>query len=267
MNKKNGIALVILLLGSFAAQAGGYDEAISRAPKENPSIGRLLPFSEIPSEYQQGFNGNDLQGLLSVLQKNKQALGLVKDEFTPTADFNAATKALVSQMNKDGKFIFIKPSDWLSKPKYDADNQELTIRVDVKRLGNASESEVNGTIFSSEMKEDSTYIASNAYGKAIEVTRTSSKESGLGFVNLQNDRPYYITLPMKPEEARQSVDDVAVVFICMIANPPLLEYDGLLSPRIDFPYEAKQRYQVLRVKLTGIHVINKVTGKVLKKEL
>lgn len=216
----------------------------------------LKPFKEVPSVFPPDFKGNDLKGLITFLKENGEALGIVKDEFTSSATFLPKAAKAVVQLNQNGQYIFVKRGLY---PKYNADSEKFEIKLYYESFRN----DLKGLMFTSERTALGSYEASNAYGKSVTVIKFKETSYSLGFDNLNsnnNSNEMAMTLPMKPEEARQVKDDLAVVIVCKIASPPTLEEDSHREPIIDSPLDIETHHSVLRVRITGLRIINLKTG-------
>jgi hypothetical protein len=121
------------------------------------------------------------------------------------------------------------------------------------------------------------YIASNAYGAQIEVTKERINYYGICFVNDQNSKDYenikQIEISLAPDEAKELKDNCGVLFVVKLypSGTPLTlarEIWYHKEPKYSSPYDITGYKNLINANIISVWVYNIKTGKVyLKKDI
>lgn len=221
------------------------------------------------------------------------AVALQKGEFETTPEFEARKVAALKQ-NSTASYI-IKTTVYRNNIRYDADRQRFIISIyawanvnggfsDVFGYGGAQgfESvglldEIHGLGLGTSERDTGTYVASNAYGKSVNVTiidrtrysvfdrKTRNGESTWKFdFNKKDGAPESgIFLNVAREKAPQVKNGIQFGVEYHPRTPFVVRGKKSYGPRIDNPREVNEKIEVFIGKLTCLVVAND-SGEVLR---
>lgn len=244
-------------------------EAIhSAAPVKQYSVSQLdYSTMQLPANYL----GHSCRAVV----KSLAALATTKGEFETTSAYTSRVSNLSSTNvvgdTKAGDYFAFVQDEPVASAKYDADSgfMHYTAYLLPKQIM-AGSKPVDSVI--TEVTETSTskYAASNAYGKGAEVTKKMLSACGLAFQNYSAVNGKFLkkvetTLAINPEAAKVAKDELAFMYVGVLAPPYLAEYRDHVEPTISSPIEAVWAGDLISMKLMQIWVFSKRTGQVYKK--
>ena len=265
MNKIVALSFPTLILLSF----------LSTATADELQTAGITPFSEIPATYPPNLKGNDLKALIKSLTTTKESSGLIKDEFTSTADYLAKVKKVADELNGTGAYIFVVPVQDQNaigavRAKYNPEEKRYDITMSLKQFGyngNGMQKELIGLNLVKDTVSQSRYEASNAYGKSMSVSQMTFDVYSIAYNGFASDGLINLPYAVPIEEAKLLKNDMAIVFVCKIKAPILTENTDRTSPKIDAPYDFTYKNHILNVapaRKNFATLIQVSTGKVLK---
>lgn len=182
-----------------------------------------------------------------------------KDEFETTAEYEKRLKTFKDKkLNKYNNLIF----KYNLTTEYDADNEKLYIfvennlRIDFK-------------------KETSKYIARNAFNAEALVTRTDTYEkniivdtdfsTALEFHKGNPDRKlaidYLVIKDVPAKKAKTLSKKLDLIVVGKLKDTEILSHTDYREPKINSPYEWNKYSSSIKVAVSGICVVNRVTNK------
>jgi hypothetical protein len=201
------------------------------------------------------------------------ALNPAKDEYETTTAYKERTDALASKPLVGSTAItdyvaFLQT--WVPiTSKYDADSGTLTIDgYALPSMTMVKSRAATSIVVDMNIVSKSTYSASNAYGKQVEVTKTNIRGCALAFpefgygYRLQN---YHASVQMTAEEARAVKGNIGALFVGKLTEPYWAEYSNYAKPTIDSPTEAYWSGDALVMKNIQVWLFDKVTGRIYQK--
>jgi hypothetical protein len=164
---------------------------------------------------------------------------------------------------------------------YNADNENLNLKF---QFSSTSSFDRNSTSIISYITlttktiegNKTTYMASNAYGKEVEVAKHTGDKYGISLISknifpLRFMNDYQINLKMTPDKAKELKDNTGVLLICKLGLPKnnpayIFESTFYAKPTISLPIELSYQQHFLFVTMVKeIWVYNFVTGEIVKK--
>lgn len=221
------------------------------------------------------FKGHDIRAVYAALEK----VGLVKDEFETTAQFEARKADVFRNLPvgiSNGELCAVwEPAG----ESYDADLGLLQIEVfpnEASRL--VVDGKVREIVIFPLVRGDeqiSTYTANNVYGAPVVVTRTTERSFNLSFdyellmrrlVGAGGEWAIgYMTLPvwLEPAEARLLKGQVAFALQYEVVYPFATQELDIKLPEADWPFARENRQSVVFATAVRAVAFDKRTGEVL----
>jgi hypothetical protein len=197
----------------------------------------------------------------------------VKDEFETTAAFKerlakVVTKPILGSVTISDYVAFLEEDSKITS-QYDADSGILWIG------GHPS----SGKIYVQAMPITSVRIetklipqpassASNAPGNSTNIKKISFDTCALGFPQfgspIQFD-DYKTSVSMSPDEARNTKDNIGVLFVGKLSHPYRVKYSDYLKPTSSNPVEVYWSGDTLILQDIQVWLFNKMSGRILQK--
>ena len=182
-----------------------------------------------------------------------------KDEFETTAEYEKRLKTFKDKKIKKHDNLIFK---YNLTTEYDADNEKLYIfvennlRIDFK-------------------KETSKYIARNAFNAEALVTRTDTYEKNIiidtdfskasEFHKGNPDRKlaidYLVIKDVPAKKAKTLSKKLDLIVVGKLKDTEILSHTDYREPKINSPYEWNKYSSSIKVAVSGICVVNRVTNK------
>jgi hypothetical protein len=153
--------------------------------------------------------------------------------------------------------------------KYDADSQTIEVHLAAPKLRGEQFPWVQ---LKKIHHDDGSYIASNAFGSKVRVSKFHDEDYGITFAtNLYNDLVFHGTeqftysLPMSPSEAKSLEPNLALLLVCKLVSP---WSDSEIKPQsatIDDPFEFVITLKSIHAVLLSVWIFDQRTGRVVDK--
>jgi hypothetical protein len=221
----------------------------------------------------QDFMGHDITAVAETI-KNSPALK-EKSEFESTSAFETRRAGFVAQPN--GYMGFVVGEESITPEfKYDADSQTLAVTLTgstERFIMDKDKPTLDGVLIRSIVRDEDSYIGSNAFGAKVEVRRTYSEEYGVVF-NQDNwlfrsseryKRKFTYLLPMPPDEARTLKADAKLLLVCRLMQPWFRHSAHGHDATIDEPYKTLIGDNYLQAVPEQLWIFNQRTGEVVRK--
>lgn len=237
------------------------------------------------------FRGQDTRALA----KSLAAASTPKDEFESTQQYEGRIASAVAAQPAavaSGQLcvVAVEPLSSWDGPEYDADAQVMWVPIEellrtssIVPSQNPREVYVAEVVAESWGREHDTHMASNAYGATVEVSASRWKEAAVAFdpsvVTAQLKaspelepyaKPRHYTksgalrLSMDGATAREIKDNILIAYSYKLRAPYVLSGARFIAATLDSPTQLFIEKTEVMATLTGLAVIDKRTGAVLK---
>jgi hypothetical protein len=189
---------------------------------------------------------------------------------------------------------------------YDADKGILSVRSELSRVtsGVRLDEQRRSLLWDIVNNERSSYVGTNAYGAKVNVERSMADFYEISFANhgefptekyldettrklLEEERETYkrygvtesvsgrdflsklgfsFTLNMTPDVAKRAKENLRLLLVCRLADPPVIEGTTYSKPTFDHPRESFFQIHNLNTKLLEVWIFNASTGEVYDKQ-
>jgi hypothetical protein len=269
MKKSFALALALTL---FAASTTG--APTQKKTKANLAADQSLAYATTPFDVNSEALPNHYLGhSCSDIAKAVLSLNPMKDEYETTAAFQEriaklATRPLIGSVMLGGYLAFLEEDPSVTS-QYNADTETLWIGghpSSGKIFVNSSP--ITSVLITSKVTSQSTYSASNAYGKIVDVKKSHLNSCALAFPQFGSPikfSDYKTSVTMPPTEARNTKDNIGVLYIGRLSQPYWVKYSDYLKPTIDSPHEAYWSGDTLIMDDIQVWLFNKASGRILQK--
>jgi hypothetical protein len=239
------------------------------------------PFDPSLASLPTGFAGHDVQALCVALQQGTP----VKGEFETTAAFDARVQAaranpLIGTVTSESILAFVIPR---LTSLYDADSGVLFVKVPLEDPEEATpRSPTRRALFLTETKTSSTYVGTNAFGVASEVTRIRGNLFGLTFDNMDAftlplralNLPWPglgigailgAQMPLDPQTAMNLKPNLALLAVGKLTSRTAFEGRFTHEPTRDSPDDIILLHHMLDIHLMSLWAYDATTGRVYGK--
>jgi hypothetical protein len=247
---------LVLITGSAAAQP------LTAGPKSQPTAQRKpvaqafysQPFDSALAALPPNFVGHSCNAIASRLKPANVA----KDTYETTETYNRRIEQLGSLKLYDAVTVsdtlsfvsepLVTPRDGVMasaylQQKYYADSEILQVELTYTRSSTKSafrDDMRRAAVIVKRSTKESSYLASNAFGKTVRVDRTVFDVCGLVFIYRGERDPGSVTVEFKvgPDEARSLQVELAAAYVGNLSPPyySVFDYSPLIPPTIDRPY-------------------------------
>jgi hypothetical protein len=132
---------------------------------------------------------------------------------------------------------------------------------------------LDGVLIQRIMRDEDSYIGSNAFGAKVEVRRTYAEEYSVEFrqdnwlfrASQGDSRTFTYRLAMTPDEARTMKADAKLVLVCRLTPPWLRHSAHGHDATINEPYETLIGDNYLQAEAEQLWILNQRNGEVIRK--
>jgi hypothetical protein len=207
----------------------------------------------------------------------------LKSDYETTSQYNERIslermKPLFGKIHTDSILAFVSKHIC---PNYNADNQILNVDILLNMYTDYSRAKPfdfnRRCVMLDEIKEESTYSGSNAFGFDVIVDKNESKEHDLLLKNWKNfnvkmgkldiDASIQLTMDIDVSHAKQIIESnsLGCLFIGKISEPYTCEGYSQIKPTIDFPKEYITYNKYINLYAIEIWLFNMKTGEIYSK--
>src|ERR1700682_591520 len=280
-------AIGLACLTMFAQTKTRTPQRTLAKPTQQKEVYSNTEFDPTASRLPAGFNGHDIQRLLSALEEAES--GKKKGEFESTEQWMerlrlAEASPISGTLTRNSTYAFVigqNYSDFSSGVKivYDADRAKFDVSTQAEPPIYLSERAKAGGALSLPVWTTGSlgraYIATNGFGAVREVTEYTSTEYKLIIAN--NDAMPFIDVPLwkplgfreirgevfiLPALAREVKSQIRLVAVCKLAVPYVTSGWLLREATLDNPVSRNIDFKYLNVNLLAIWLYNHETGAV-----
>lgn len=182
----------------------------------------------------------------------------------------------------NGRLCIVEKNLGLGNTNYDPDSQTLWANIFLKNTNlwfDGKEYHQDFQIFFSERnRKESSYVGSNAFGASTHVSKleraatyvtfdrkvVSAALFSAGVIEREN---IYLSAPIEiaPAEARAIHGNVRILYLYKLRPPFLGSHDDFKLPKLDWPFERREKQTLIVAELIGVAVFDRKSGKILKR--
>jgi len=203
-----------------------------------------------------------------------------KSEFETTSAYRARVDAagnapIVGTTTLNDVVGFVQASDVYAgvSETYDADRGVLNVRAHWDGQTKMVNNELLRFVrLNEKIKSNRSYVASNAYGKKVDVDSSQWNVCAVAFSNLTYSsllrsgiKNIDESIEMSADDARSAKGNLALIFVGNLNEPYLSEFHDYSKPTIDRPNEMAFSGDLLIMKLVQVWIFNRQTGAIYKK--
>lgn len=224
-----------------------------------------VPFDSTSEQIARYFKGHSPKEIAAALASKPMP---VKGEFEKAEALNARYDAwmeapLFGSVTPGSRLAFevdtiLTRSDE-ARLEYDADREVMTLTIPQNFCGGQAGIRLFKTV-----KNEGSYVASNAFNKKMKVTKFKSSSICLdvGLTLLDEKR---IEFPVPLDQARIIKGYGKVLLIGRLGIPYVSTSEAIDRPTIDNPYDTYSKATLLKFNVEAVWVVDSTTGKVLYK--
>lgn len=215
------------------------------------------------------YAGHDCRAVATAVKR----LNLAKDEYETTAAHEARTAAVVARPIAGTTTLadhvgFVQEYAGVIA-KYDADSGALRLSgYAISSLTSTKPGFAQAVLVKTDLVSESTYSASNAYGKTVEVRKRTLYGCMLALPQLKYGSrlpDFDATIELPADEARKAKENIGVLYVGTLAAPYWAEYVDHSAPTIDSPSEAYWKGDTLILRNAERWIFDKATGRIYQK--
>lgn len=222
------------------------------------------------------FSGHDVKALYRQLSSAGP-----KSEYESSAEFERRMQGALDSFPsavKDGPLCVVGQTHFISST-YDAESQVLTVRAlstyGNQRVQNGELVRYAAVYGGEEGRIDSSYMATNAYGASVRVSKLvrdayyvsfdrsrveqAAKRKGISF----NAATLSVEIPLSGGDAQLLRPNLDVAYIYRVGVPYTAMRTRYKTPKIDDPTDHEERQFFVTGDLYGIAIFNRETGEVV----
>lgn len=284
---------VVSIGNSYCQQKSVQKKRPTTVTKKNKPIKKTTAYSttsfnlnlvKVPVDYK-GIDPILLYNKLEVVAKKQ-----VKSEFETSSQYNERINIenenpIIHKLNKDSILAFCIKVDYDFKTNYDAENQLLSIKKELKNYTNYNEylsfdyKRKSVQIKSVQIKAGN-YIGSNGFGASQDIRETESNEYHLLIDNWRSfdtSGTEYVTnigtkFNLNTTIAKQIVESIQtnnVVIGCLFIGKLSYPFSCIgyshSKPTIDYPFDFTTNIKYINLHVLEIWFYNKLTGEIYAK--
>jgi hypothetical protein len=235
----------------------------------------------------QEYLANSPEKVYQWIEEKMSSIPNKPDQFSSTEERQAYKEKLDQQMLQIELIPFFVDCNITynaSRQFFEISKQILPIdRFDIKDV-NPEDLNLRILKLGSRKTKSSTYIAENAYGAAVEVSKSSWNEFNFLFQMNSDNAPtsainkgsfsryindYYnsypsfqMTINMSSTDAREKSKNLACLYVVHLTDPYAIDFQQRIYPKIDSPYDQVRYNYSLYGKIDKFIAVDKTTGHV-----
>ena len=243
-----------------------------------------LPLTEIcdteVESFSAKFQGHNADGVVKELKR----IVTKKDDYESDSEYTERIEKALNTLPlsiSSGGICVVEHNFGLSNTSYVANSKILWVNIFNRHIkiwvdGNNIHKDFR-VFFSERNRRESSYIGSNAFGVSTRVSKMersatyitfdgeSTKKALLSAGFFEDDVYFSVPLEIPPVEARALHGNVRVAYKYRLRLPYLGTYEEFETPKIDWPFESKERQTLVIADLRAVIVFDKKTGRILKR--
>lgn len=182
----------------------------------------------------------------------------------------------------NGRLCVVGKNIGLGNTNYEPDSQTLWANIFLNSTSlwfDGKEYRQDFQIFFSERnRKESSYVGSNAFGASIHVSKLERAATYVTFdrkavsaalfsAGVIEKEKIHLSVPIEitPAEARALHGNVRILYLYKLRPPFLGSYDDFKLPKLDWPFERREKQTLIVAELVGVAVFDWKSGKILKR--